>query len=43
MMAIAAWRIMRLADASGARRLALTLFFLQLLLNAAWSGMFFGG
>ena len=42
MMAIAVWRILRLPDASAARRLALTLFFIQLALNAAWSWMFFG-
>jgi tryptophan-rich sensory protein len=42
MMAIAVWRILRLPDASAARRLALTLFFIQLVLNAAWSWMFFG-
>jgi len=42
MMAIAVWRILRSLDASAARRLALTLFFIQLVLNAAWSWMFFG-
>jgi tryptophan-rich sensory protein len=42
MMAIAVWRILRSPDASAARRLALTLFFIQLALNAAWSWMFFG-
>jgi len=42
MMAIAVWRILRSPDASAARRLALTLFFIQLVLNAAWSWMFFG-
>ena len=42
MMAIALWRILRSPDASAARRLALTLFFIQLVLNAAWSWMFFG-
>ena len=42
MMAIAVWRILRSPDASAARRLALTLFLIQLVLNAAWSWMFFG-
>ena len=37
MMAIAVWRILRSPDAPAARRLALTLFFIQLVLNAAWS------
>ena len=41
MMAIAVRRL-RSPDASAARRLALTLFFIQLVLNAAWSWMFFG-
>ncbi|MFN3656339.1 MAG: TspO/MBR family protein [Pseudolabrys sp.] len=40
LMAFAAWRIGRL-PASPARRVALTLFFVQLALNAAWSWMFF--
>jgi translocator protein len=42
LMAFAVWRILRLLEASAARRLALTLFFIQLALNAAWSWMFFG-
>ena len=42
LMAIAVWRILRLPAASVGRRLALTLFFTQLALNAAWSWMFFG-
>ena len=42
MMAIAVWRILRSPNASAARRLALILFFIQLVLNAAWSWMFFG-
>ena len=42
LMAFAVWRILRLPEASAARRLALTLFFAQMALNAAWSWMFFG-
>jgi translocator protein len=42
LMALAVWRILRLPQASAARRLALSLFFTQLALNAAWSWMFFG-
>jgi benzodiazapine receptor len=42
LMAFAVWRILRLQEASGTRRLALTLFFIQLALNAGWSWMFFG-
>lgn len=41
LMAFAVWRIMRLPN-SGQRSLALLLFFGQLVLNAAWSWMFFG-
>lgn len=41
LMAFAAWRIMRLPNSSQ-RSLALLLFFGQLVLNAAWSWMFFG-
>ena len=40
--ALAIWRILRLPETSAARRSALTLFFTQLALNAAWSWMFFG-
>ncbi len=42
LMAFAVWRILRLSEASAARRLALILFFIQLALDAAWSWMFFG-
>ncbi|WP_425117197.1 TspO/MBR family protein [Bradyrhizobium sp.] len=42
LMAFAVWRILRLPQTSAARRSALTLFFVQLTLNAAWSWMFFG-
>lgn len=42
LMAFAVWRFLRLPEKSTTRRLALTLFFLQLVLNAAWSLMFFG-
>jgi translocator protein len=47
LMVFAVWRILRLpqssvAQFSAARRLALSLFFTQLTLNAAWSWMFFG-
>jgi benzodiazapine receptor len=42
LMALAVWRILRLPQASAARRRALSLFFIQLALNAAWSWMFFG-
>lgn len=41
LMAISVWRILRLPTASPARALALSLFFLQIALNAAWSWMFF--
>ena len=41
LMAVAAWLVWRRAGWSGARR-ALTVFFVQLTLNAAWSGLFFG-
>jgi tryptophan-rich sensory protein len=40
LMAFALWRVLRLAP-SPQRRLAITLFFGQLALNAAWSWMFF--
>lgn len=42
LMAFSVWRILRLPATSSARPLALTLFFLQLALNTAWSWMFFG-
>jgi translocator protein len=42
LMTFAVWRILRLPQVSAARRLALSLFFIQLALNAAWSWMFFG-
>lgn len=41
MMAFAVWRILRRPEASADRRWALSLFFAQLALNAAWSWMFF--
>ena len=41
LMAFALWRILRLPP-SPARRTAVVLFFCQLVLNAAWSWMFFG-
>ncbi|MGA8292047.1 MAG: TspO/MBR family protein [Rhodoplanes sp.] len=40
LMAFSVWRILRL-PAGSMRRTALTLFFVQLVLNAAWSWMFF--
>ena len=40
LMAFAVWRVARLPS-TPARSVALTLFFLQLALNAAWSWMFF--
>jgi tryptophan-rich sensory protein len=40
-MAVAAWLVWRKAGFAGAR-LALVLYFVQLALNAAWSGLFFG-
>jgi tryptophan-rich sensory protein len=41
LMALSAWLVWRKADWGGAS-LALTLFFAQLALNVAWSGLFFG-
>lgn len=41
MMAVAAWLVWKEAGFSGATA-ALTLFFVQLLLNVTWSGLFFG-
>lgn len=40
LMAFAVWRILRLPP-SPARRIALTLFLVQLVMNAAWPWMFF--
>ena len=42
LIAFAVWRILRLRRRTSARRLGLSLFFVQLVLNAAWSWMFFG-
>ncbi len=42
LMAFALWRVLRLRRKTSARRLGLSLFFVQLALNAAWSWMFFG-
>jgi benzodiazapine receptor len=41
LMAFAAWRVMRLPETTRGRSVALSLFFIQLALNAAWSWMFF--
>jgi translocator protein len=41
MMGVAAWRVWR-QGASPARRMALTLFAIQLTLNSLWSSLFFG-
>jgi tryptophan-rich sensory protein len=41
LMGVAAWLVWQKADAPG-RRFALGLFLLQLLLNGAWSWIFFG-
>jgi tryptophan-rich sensory protein len=41
LMAVAAWRILRLPAATPGRTAALAAFFGQLALNAAWSWMFF--
>ena len=40
--AFSVWRILRLPKESKTRRLGLTLFYFQLVLNAAWPWMFFG-
>ena len=40
LMAVAVWRV--LATGAPQKRAALNLFFVQLALNAAWSGLFFG-
>jgi tryptophan-rich sensory protein len=42
LMAFAVWRVLRFRRKTSARRAGLTLFFVQLTLNAAWSWMFFG-
>jgi tryptophan-rich sensory protein len=42
LMAYAVWRLLRIADRPAERRIALTLFFLQLAMNALWSWLFFG-
>lgn len=42
MMAVAWWRLWDRAPASPARSRAIALFLVQLLLNAAWSPLFFG-
>lgn len=41
MMAYAAWRILRLPAGTPGRSAALVVFYAQLVLNAAWSWMFF--
>jgi tryptophan-rich sensory protein len=41
-MAFAVWRVLRLPRDTRLRDRALVLFYLQLVLNAAWSWMFFG-
>ncbi len=40
LMAFALWRVLR-HEATSARRIAVVLFYVQLLLNAAWPWMFF--
>lgn len=42
LMAYSAWRILNIRNNESDKRIALTLFFLQLALNALWSWMFFG-
>jgi tryptophan-rich sensory protein len=42
MMAVALWRLWEKAAPSSARTRAIGLFFVQLVLNAAWSPLFFG-
>lgn len=42
LMAYSAWRILKVRNNDADRRIALTLFFLQLALNAMWSWLFFG-
>jgi len=42
LMAYSVWRILKVAGRRAERRVALSLFFLQLALNALWSWLFFG-
>jgi tryptophan-rich sensory protein len=42
LMAFALWRVLRATGHLAGRRIAIVLFGLQLVLNAAWSWMFFG-
>ncbi|MDO9509570.1 MAG: TspO/MBR family protein [Thermovirgaceae bacterium] len=42
LMGVAAWRVWRAAGSFSGARTALSLFFFQLALNAAWSWIFFG-
>ncbi len=42
LMAYAVWRVLKVGGKPAERRLALTLFFVQLALNALWSWLFFG-
>jgi translocator protein len=41
LMAFAVWRVLRLRRRTAMHRVGLTLFFVQLALNAAWSWLFF--
>lgn len=42
LMGIAAWLVWKKADGNPVARVGLTLFIIQLVLNAAWSPLFFG-
>lgn len=42
LMAYSVWRILKVRNNDADRRLALTLFYLQLALNVMWSWLFFG-
>ena len=42
LMALSVWRVLRLHRRTPLRRLGLSLFFILLALNPAWSWMFFG-
>lgn len=42
LMAYAVWRVLGVTGKPAERRVALTLFFVQLALNALWSWLFFG-